>query len=94
MRTLLALTCCLAATSSSVRAAPQDAEPPCAQVESIGVATMSADAIVTLQIRSLPPRPIAEGLLVYKPGSKDYRMVLGHLGGIKPGQSKPVRPWC
>jgi len=66
----------------------------CAAVESIGVATMAPDGAITLRIRSLPPGPIAEGTLRYAPGDPRYDEIKRHLGGIMPGESKPVRPWC
>jgi hypothetical protein len=68
--------------------------PKCEDVESIGVATMAVDGAVTLRIRSLPPGPIAEGVFVYKPSDLDYQVMIDHVGGLSPGQSKPVKPWC
>ena len=67
---------------------------PCEKVESIGVATMTEDGTITLRLRSLPPGPIAEGTMSYRPGDPQYEEVKRHLGGIKPGEAKPVRPWC
>lgn len=67
---------------------------PCEKVESIGVATMTEDGTITLRLRSLPPGPIAEGTMSYRPGDPQYEEVKRHLGGIKPGETKPVRPWC
>ena len=67
---------------------------PCFMVESIGVATMSKDGVITLRIRSLPPGPIAEAEFRYAPGDAKYEDIKRHLDGIAPGESKPVRPWC
>ena len=67
---------------------------PCEQVESIGVATMTQDGTITLRLRSLPPGPVAEGTMSYRPGDPQYEEIMRHLGGIKPGETKPVRPWC
>ena len=67
---------------------------PCEQVESIGVATMTEDGTITRRLRSLPPGPIAEGTMSYRPGDPRYEEIKRHLGGIKPGETKPVRPWC
>jgi len=76
-------------------AAPACAEDAaCDSVKSIGVATMTADGAITLRIRSLPPGPIAEGTLTYRPGEAKYDEVKSHIGGIAPGESKPVPPWC
>jgi hypothetical protein len=61
---------------------------------SIGSATMSADRTITLRLRAEDGRgSIGDGTLVYKPGSRDYEEVLGHVGGLKPGETKPVPPW-
>jgi hypothetical protein len=72
----------------------QKNDPPCAAVASIGTAHMAEDGTITLQIRSLPPGPIAEGLLHYAPDSPQYAEIKVHLGGITPGEYKPVPPWC
>ena len=66
----------------------------CEDVESIGVATMAKNGVITLQIRALNPDIIIESLLAYKPSDRNYQSILAHLGGLAPGQSKPVRPWC
>ena len=67
---------------------------PCEQVASIGVATMTEDGVITLRLRSLPPGPIAEGTMSYKSGDPQYEEIKEHIGGIAPGETKPVRPWC
>jgi hypothetical protein len=72
----------------------KDDAVPCASVESIGVAHMTDDGVITLRIRSLPPAPIAEGELRYAPSDPKYDEIKQHLGGIAPGESKSVRPWC
>ena len=75
--------------------APVHAEDvACESVASIGVATMSADGVITLRVRSLPPGPIAEGELRYAPNDPQYADIKTHLGGISPGEVKSVRPWC
>ena len=66
----------------------------CESVASIGVATMTEDGVITLRLRSLPPGPIAEGVLRYAPDNPQYDEIKEHLGGIRPGEVKPVRPWC
>lgn len=76
-------------------AAPADARKrDCDSAASIGVATMTPDGEITLRIRSLPPGPIAEGTLRYKSDDPKYQEIKAHLGGIAPGETKPVRPWC
>jgi hypothetical protein len=88
LRALLALALLTLAASAGAQKAG------CDGVASIGVATMTPDGEITLRIRSLPPGPIAEGTLRYKPDDPKYREIKTHLGGIAPGETKPVRPWC
>ena len=67
---------------------------PCDNIDSIGRAKMSGDGTITLQLRSLWPNPIAESQLVYAPDDPQYEEIKHHLGGIVPGESKPVPPFC
>ena len=61
---------------------------------SIGVATMSAERVITLQLRATGDGGmVGDGLLTYAPGDPNYNEVLTHLGGLEPGESKPVPPW-
>ena len=76
-------------------AADRNSQPiPCEDIDSVGRAKMSVDGTITLQLRSLWPDPIAESQLVYPPDDPQYDEVKHHIGGIKPGESKPVPPWC
>jgi hypothetical protein len=70
--------------------------PPirCEDVESIGSAQMSDDGTITLQLRSLSPNPDAEAVLTYAPDDPQYEEIKTHLGGIAPGETKAVKPWC
>jgi hypothetical protein len=78
-----------------VAAADRTSQPiPCEDIDSVGRAKMSADGTITLQLRSLWPDPVAESQLVYAPDDPQYEEIKHHLGGIKPGESKPVPPWC
>ncbi len=63
--------------------------------ETIGSATMRADGTIVLMLRATDEtgRMIGDGLLEYPPGHPQYREVLQHLGGLKPGESKFVPPW-
>ena len=67
---------------------------PCEDIDSVGRAKMSPDGTITLQLRSLWPDPIAESELVFAPDDPQYEEIKHHLGGIKPGESKPVPPFC
>jgi hypothetical protein len=70
--------------------------PPvtCANVESIGTAEMAADGTVTLHLKSLWPDPKEDSDLTYAPDDPQYDDIKKHLGGITPGQSKPIPPFC
>jgi hypothetical protein len=77
------------------RAADKSSQPiPCDDIDSVGRAKMSTDGTITLQLRSLWPNPIAETQLVYAPDDPQYDEIKHHLGGLKPGESKPVPPFC
>ncbi len=92
----LAVVVVVAASFAGAAAAqdrPSDAIP-CAAIDSIGTAEMTNDGTITLHLRSLWPDPIAEGELVYAPDDPQYEDIKAHLGGIAPGDVKPVKPWC
>ncbi len=57
----------------------------------IGTAVMSPDGTITLNLHSPDG---AEGLLVYKKGDPQYARIYSHLGGIRPGEHKPVPAFC
>jgi hypothetical protein len=65
----------------------------CRRPGSIGTALMGADGTITLNIRSAPGAPL-DGVAAFKPGDPNYARVLSHVGGLTPGQKKPVPPWC
>jgi hypothetical protein len=90
------LTAAFAAAAVVIAALPASAQttPPCEQAASIGVATMTADGVITLRLRSLPPGPIAEATMRYAPGDPKYADVVTHFGGLAPGETEPLRPWC
>ena len=51
---------------------------------------MAPDGTITLTLQ----QGQAAAALAYKPGDPNYARILSHLGGLKPGQHKPVPPWC
>ena len=90
-----ALTPSFAGFAGAALAADRNSQPiPCEDIDSVGRAKMSADGTITLQLRSLWPDPIAEAELVFPPDDPQYEEIKHHLGGIKPGESKPVPPFC
>jgi hypothetical protein len=70
--------------------------PPvtCATLDSIGVADMAADGTITLHLKSLWPDAHEDSDLTFAPDDPQYNEIKRHLGGIDPGQSKPIPPFC
>jgi hypothetical protein len=60
---------------------------------SIGVATMDGSGTIVLQLRANDGGIHGHARLVYPPTHPEYASILGHLGGLRPGESKPVPPW-
>jgi hypothetical protein len=62
--------------------------------QSIGAAEMRADRTIVLRLRAeTEDGATGEGYFTYAPTDTDYESVLRHLGGLEPGESKPVPPW-
>ena len=60
----------------------------------IGSATMKEDGTILLQLRAEGPGGVlGDALLTYTPGHPDYEKILEHVGGLRPGEEKPVPPW-
>jgi hypothetical protein len=72
----------------------RDAPIRCEDLDSVGTAQMSATGVITLRLRSLWPEPKAEAELDYAPDDPQYDEIKHHLGGIAPGETKPVPPLC
>ena len=60
---------------------------------SIGVATMTNDGTIVLDLRAEGVGMMGEGHLLYPPTDKRYAEILKHLGGLQPGEHKSVPPW-
>lgn len=55
---------------------------------------METDGTIVLQLRAEGEGGmIGDALMRYPKGHKEYPKILKHLGGLKPGESKPVPPW-
>lgn len=78
--------------ASHATAASPSAESHAAQAP-IGSSMMLQDGTLVLDLRAEGGGPIGEARFVYPPSHADYSAVLKHLGGLTPGQSKPVPPW-
>jgi hypothetical protein len=57
---------------------------------SIGTALMSQDGTITLTLSTAA----AQGVVAYHRGDPQYARIFSHIGGIQPGQKKPVPPFC
>ena len=75
----------------SAPAAAASLQSDCRGLGDIGTAVMSADGTITLTLRSPDG---AEGVLAYKKNDPQYARILSHIGGIKPGEHKPVPAFC
>lgn len=90
-----ALTACSSGEKLMPSSTPPSQPSPDSQADYIGTATMEHDRNIVLRLRA----PLdgganfGEGYFRYEPGTQEYEDVLRHLGGLKPGQSKPVPPW-
>jgi hypothetical protein len=63
-------------------------------LEYIGTATMAPDGTITLWLRAeLPVGGHGHSTFVVTPNDPQYREILRHLGGLRPGEIEPVRPW-
>ena len=77
------------------RAQPDGRLPiSCEAIDAVGAATMSADGVLTLRLRAMAFDSIPAREELYAPGDSLYDEATRHLGGIAPGQSKPVPPLC
>ena len=84
-----ALASCAKADVPQNANAPQSSSKP-----NIGVATMEKDGTIVLLLRSeAEDGTVAESEFRIKPGAPNYESTLQHLGGLKPGETKPVAPW-
>lgn len=62
--------------------------------EEIGSAYMREDGTLEMSLRAVAADgTIGEAMLVVAPGDARYPSMVKHLGGIKPGEGKPVPPF-
>lgn len=63
--------------------------------DNIGSATMLKDRTIVLSLIYWFPGGghTTPAEFRYEPGHPEYKAVLRHLGGLKPGESKGVKPW-
>jgi hypothetical protein len=59
---------------------------------SVGIATMQPDGSIAVRVK-ISPRSDQEAVLVLYPGDATYERMIEHVGGLMPGESKPIPPW-
>jgi hypothetical protein len=59
----------------------------------IGEALMAADGTISVDLFMTGDGTPLHGHFIYKTTDRDYEMIIRHLGGIKPGETKPVPPF-
>jgi hypothetical protein len=60
--------------------------------KSIGVATMLANGTILVGVGG-PDGLRARAVLMVEPGDTNYQAIIDHVGGLKPGETKPIPPW-
>jgi len=61
---------------------------------SIGAARLLPDGTIELHLRAEGAGGlVGDATLRYPKGHAQYQQILKHLGGLQPGQDKPVPPW-
>jgi hypothetical protein len=80
----------LTAPAFAAPALQQDCRGP----GSIGTALMNRDGTITVNIREPQPGSPLDGVVAVRPGDPNYARIKSHLGGISPGERKPVPPFC
>ena len=59
----------------------------------IGLATMTPDRTINLWFWIQTDKILADYYKVYKPDDPKYQEIFKHIGGIRPGEYKPIPPW-
>jgi hypothetical protein len=75
--------------ASDTPAIPAEAKPT-----PIGTAKMATDGTIVLTLEAPNPDGTKNyGVMLFPVGHLRYTEVLEHVGGLKPGETKPVAPW-
>jgi hypothetical protein len=74
-------------------ASPRAAADPAATPRFIGTAQMDADGTIVLHLRASSGGMVGHSIMTYAPDNPQYGEILDHVGPLKPGESKAVRPW-
>jgi len=97
---LLAAVACSGCSSSGHTSKPEGKKTEARMskdggMDFVGTATMEKDGTLVLRLSSYDERVggRAEGVLRYPPAHHQYQSILDHVGEIKPGQTKAIKPW-
>jgi hypothetical protein len=85
----LALWVALAASLSGLASAAENPQ----SAKSIGVATMLANGTILVGVGETGSDARARAVLMVEPGDSQYQAIIDHVGGLKPGETKPIPPW-
>jgi hypothetical protein len=61
--------------------------------DNVGFARMEDDGTLVLDLIARAGGARGHARKVYPPSHADYNEVLAHLGGLRPGEEKPIPPW-
>jgi hypothetical protein len=87
---LVIMMLCIAGASAAQDLRPSDARP---SMPYTGTATMLNDGTLALRLRLASDSTPANDIFTYKVGDRAYDDILRHLGGLRPGETKPFSPW-
>jgi len=60
----------------------------------VGIATLAEDGTLEMQLRTVARNgTIGEALLLVATDDERYASMIAHIGGLEPGQSKPIPPF-
>ena len=59
----------------------------------IGSATMLGDGTIIMHLYRTSDGQFLDATFTYRVGDRDYQTTLAHIGRLRPGETRPVRPW-
>jgi serine/threonine protein kinase len=78
----------------AARLTPAAPETDIDRAHPLGIATMEEDGTVVLELHPLGPHGMPETTVFrFPPSHRSYREVVEHVGGLRPGERKPVPRW-
>jgi hypothetical protein len=87
---LVLIMLCVASASTAQQVRQSDARP---SMLYFGTAAMLDDGTLALHLRLTSDGKPVSDVLTYRISDRAYDNVLRHLGGLRPGETKPFTPW-